>query len=219
MKPAAFLFDLDGTLVDTEKVWARAMVDLVVAHGGRTSVGAILPMVVGRNWLDIDRALHARFPELGDSTPMQDAIELRRHYARHVEEPQTLRIESSIAFFRRAAALAPCAIVSGSPHDDVVAAASLCGIADHVQLILGAGEYDFGKPSPSGYLKAAGLLGVAPADCVVVEDSAVGVAAGAAAGMRVIALDRANALPQDFRGQTWKVRDLSAFDIEKEFGA
>jgi hypothetical protein len=37
--------------------------------------------------------------------------------------------------------------------------------------------------------------------------------------MRVIALDRANALPQDFRGQTWKVRDLSAFDIEKEFGA
>lgn len=219
MRPAAFLFDLDGTLVDTEKVWARAMVDLVVAHGGRTSVGAILPMVVGRNWLDIDRALHARFPELGDSTPMQDAIELRRHYARHVEEPQTLRIESSIAFFRKAAALAPCAIVSGSPHDDVAAAAALCGIADHVHLILGAGEYAFGKPSPSGYLKAADLLGVAPADCVVVEDSAVGVAAGAAAGMRVIALDRANALPQDFRGQTWKVRDLSAFDIEKEFGA
>ena len=219
MRPAAFLFDLDGTLVDTEKVWARAMVDLIVAHGGRTSVGAILPMVVGRNWLDIDRALHARFPELGDSTPMQDAIELRRHYARHVEEPQTLRIESSIAFFRKAAALAPCAIVSGSPHDDVAAAAALCGIADHVQLILGAGEYAFGKPSPSGYLKAADLLGVAPVDCVVVEDSAVGVAAGAAAGMRVIALDRANALPQDFRGQTWKVRDLSAFDIEKEFGA
>jgi galactonate dehydratase len=78
---------------------------------------------------------------------VQDAIELRRHYARHVEEPQTLRIESSIAFFRKAAALAPCAIVSGSPHDDVAAAAALCGIADHVQLILGAGEYAFGKPS------------------------------------------------------------------------
>ena len=219
MKPAAFLFDLDGTLVDTEKVWARAMVDFVVAHGGRTSVGAILEMVVGRNWLDIDRALHERFPELGDSTPMQDAIELRRFYERHAGEPQTLRIESSIAFFRKVAALAPCAIVSGSPHDDVAAAAALCGIAEDVRLVLGAGEYAFGKPSPSGYLKAADLLGVVPADCVVVEDSAVGVAAGAAAGMRVIALDRANALPQDFRGQTWKVRDLSAFDIEKEFGA
>ena len=219
MKPAAFLFDLDGTLVDTEKVWARAMVDFIVAHGGRTSVGAILEMVVGRNWLDIDRALHARFPELGRSTPMQDAIELRKHYERHVGDPQTLRIESSIAFFRKAAALAPCAIVSGSPHDDVAAAAALCGIADHVRLILGAGEYEFGKPSPSGYLKAADLLGVAPADCVVVEDSAVGVAAGVAAGMKVVALDRPAALPQRFAGETWRVKDLSELDVGKEFGA
>ena len=219
MKPAAFLFDLDGTLVDTEKVWARAMVDFVVAHGGRTSVGAILEMVVGRNWLDIDRALHERFPELGDSTPMQDAIELRRFYERHAGEPQTLRIESSIAFFRKVAALAPCAIVSGSPHDDVAAAAALCGIAEDVRLVLGAGEYAFGKPSPSGYLKAAKMLGVSPADCVVIEDSAVGVAAGVAAGMKVVALDRATALPQRFVGETWKVRDLSEIDVEKEFGA
>lgn len=219
MKPAAFLFDLDGTLVDTEKVWARAMVDFVVAHGGRTSVGAILEMVVGRNWLDIDRALHERFPELGDSTPMQDAIELRRFYERHAGEPQTLRIESSIVFFRKVAALAPCAIVSGSPHDDVAAAAALCGIAEDVRLVLGAGEYAFGKPSPSGYLKAAKMLGVSPADCVVIEDSAVGVAAGVAAGMKVVALDRATALPQRFVGETWKVRDLSEIDVEKEFGA
>lgn len=220
MKPAAFLFDLDGTLVDTETVWARAMVDFVVAHGGRTSVGAILEMVIGHNWLDIHRLLHARFPELGETTPMQDAIELRKFYDRHVAEPQTLRIESSIAFFRKVAALAPCAIVSGSPHDDVAAAAAMCGIADHVKLILGAGEYEAGKPSPSGYLKAAALLGVAPADCVVVEDSTVGVAAGVAAGMKVIALDRANAaLPQRFEGQTWLVKDLSELDVEKEFGA
>lgn len=219
MRPAAFLFDLDGTLVDTETVWARAMVDFVVAHGGRTSVGSILEMVVGRNWLDIDRALHERFPELGESTPMQDAIELRKYYERHVSEPATLRIESSIAFFRRVAAIAPCAIVSGSPHADVAAAAALCGIADDVRLILGAGEYDFGKPSPSGYLKAAELLGVAPADCVVVEDSTVGVAAGVAAGMQVIALDRSTTVPQHYEGQRWLVKDLSEIDVEKEFGA
>ncbi|MGN0855750.1 MAG: HAD family hydrolase [Kiritimatiellia bacterium] len=218
MKPAAFLFDLDGTLVDTETVWARAMVDFIVAHGGRTSVGSILEMVIGRNWLDIDRALHARFPELGESTPMQDAIELRRHYARHAAEPQTMRIESSIAFFKKAAAYAPCAIVSGSPHEDVAAAAALCGIADRVKLILGAGDYDAGKPSPSGYLKAAELLGVPPADCVVIEDSAVGVAAGVAAGMKVLALNRTTTVPQQYSGYTWKVGDLSEIDVAKEFG-
>ena len=219
MKPAAFLFDLDGTLVDTEAAWTRAIVDFVVSRGARASVGSVLEMVVGRNWLDIDRALHARFPELGDSTPMQDAIELRRYYARHATEPQTMRIESSIAFFRRAAAIAPCAVVSGSPHEDVAAAVAMCGVADSVALILGAGEYEFGKPSPSGYLKAAELLGVAPARCVVVEDSSVGVAAGVAAGMRVIALDRVREPPQRFAGETWKVKDLSEIDVEGEFGA
>ena len=217
MKPAAFLFDLDGTLVDTEAVWARAMVDLVVSRGGRATVQKLLPIVVGRNWIDIHAALHELYPELGDTTIMQDAIELRRFYNRHVDDPQTMRIESSISFFRKAAAIAPCAIVSGSPHDDVANAAALCGIADLVTLILGAGEYEEGKPSPSGYLKAAEMLGVKPEDCVVVEDSTVGVASGVAAGMKVLALNRSTAVPQQHEGCTWLVKDLSEMDVEKEF--
>ncbi len=217
MKPAAFLFDLDGTLVDTEAVWARAMVDLVVSRGGRATVQKLLPIVVGRNWIDIHAALHELYPELGDTTIMQDAIELRRFYNRHVDDPQTMRIESSISFFRKAAAIAPCAIVSGSPHDDVANAAALCGIADLVTLILGAGEYEEGKPSPSGYLKAAEMLGVKPEDCVVVEDSTVGVASGVAAGMKVLALNRSTAVPQRHEGCTWLVKDLSEMDVEKEF--
>ena len=95
----------------------------------------------------------------------------------------------------------------------------VCGIADKVALILGAGDYEKGKPSPSGYLKAAQLLGVNPEACVVIEDSTVGVAAGVAAGMKVIALDRATSIPQHFEGETWRVRDLSELDVEKEFGA
>jgi len=51
-----------------------------------------------------------------------------------------------------------------------------------------AGDVERGKPDPEGYLLAASRLGVAPADCVVVEDSPPGVAAGRAAGMRVIAV-------------------------------
>lgn len=218
MRPKAFLFDLDGTLVDTEAVWARAIVDMLVTRGARASAGKILELIVGRNWLDIDRVLHEQFPELGDSTPMQDAIELRKYYERHATEPQTMRIESSIAFFKKVADIAPCAIVSGSPHDDVATAAGMCGIVDRLALILGAGDYPAGKPSPSGYLKAAELLAVNPAECVVIEDSTVGVAAGLAAGMKVIALDRQGPVKQCYDGATWCVKDLALFDIDKEFG-
>ncbi len=218
MRPAAFLFDLDGTLVDTETAWARAMVDLIVSKGGRTSVDDLLPRIVGRNWLDIHAAIHELFPVLGDTSPMEDAVELRGYYNRYATDPCAMRIEDSIEFYRRASAIAPCAIVSGSPHDDVVAAAELCGIAEATSLVLGAGDYPRGKPDPSGYLTAAERLGVKPADCVVVEDSAVGVAAGVAAGMRVIAFER-NTVPQSFKGETWRVKDFSSFDIEGEFGA
>ena len=217
MKPSAFLFDLDGTLVDTEALWTKAIVDFVVSRGGKTTYEEILPSVIGRNWLDIDRSLHDRFPEIGESSPMEDAVELRRFYEAYANNPSSMRIEGSIAFFRTVSKIAPCAIVSGSPHDDVVAAAKLCGIDDRLSLVLGAGEYAAGKPSPSGFLKAAELLNVVPADCVVVEDSTVGVRAGVAAGMKVIALDRAALVPQTFKGETWRVKDLSEIDVGKEF--
>ena len=217
MKPAAFLFDLDGTLVDTESAWANAIVDFIVLRGGRTTFGEIMPLVTGRNWIDIHRMIHERFPEIGDTSREEDSVELHRCFAPYAADPQSMRIEGSIAFFRRASEIAPCAIVSGSPHDDVVEASRLCGIDDRVSLVLGAGEYDEGKPSPSGFLKAAELLGVEPTRCVVVEDSTVGVAAGVAAGMKVLALDRGGPVPADFTVASWRVADLSQFDIEREF--
>jgi HAD superfamily hydrolase (TIGR01509 family) len=217
VRPAAFLFDLDGTLVDTEALWTRAIVDLVVSRGGKTTFEEVLPTVIGRNWIDIDRSLHERFPEMGDTGIMEDAVELRAFYQRHATDPKSLRIEGTIAFFKKAAKLAPCAIVSGSPHDDVVAAAKLCGVDDCLALVLGAGEYESGKPSPSGFLRAAEILEVDPAECVVIEDSEVGVAAGVAAGMKVIGLDRSRIVRQHFTGETWRVSDMSEFDFEKEF--
>lgn len=218
MRPKAFLFDFDGTLVDTEAIWTRAIVDMIVMRGGRASFREILPAVMGRNWLDIDRYLHENFPCLGNTTPMQDAIELRRHYNRRVgSDPRAMRINSSIDFYRKAAEIAPCAIVTGSPREDVAAMISLCGLAELTAFVLGAGEYEHGKPAPDGFLKAADILGVCPEDCVAVEDSTVGVAAGVAAGMRVIALDRRKDFPQTFTGQTWLVSDLAELDFDKEF--
>jgi sugar-phosphatase len=56
------------------------------------------------------------------------------------------------------------------------------------ELLIGSDDVQRGKPDPEGYLKAAAALGVAPEDCVVVEDTPAGLNAGRAAGMRVLAI-------------------------------
>lgn len=212
MRPLAFLFDLDGTLVDTEALWAQAIVDWLADRGQATTVETLAPIVFGHSWIDIHATIHACHPGLEEATAVEDAATLRPYYDRLATDPARLVIPSAVDFFRKAAAVAPCAIVSGSPHADVQAAAALCGIADRVAFVLGGEDYARGKPAPDGFLKAAGMFGVEPAACVVVEDSAAGVAAGRAAGMRVVGVDRNSAYPQDLSGCDWRVRDLSELD-------
>ena len=218
MSPAAFLFDLDGTLIDSEMLWTRAIVNWLADRGQQTTPEAFAPLVFGHSWLDIHATIHAEFPALGRQTPIEDARTLRPYYTRLATDPAKLVIPGSVDFFRKVVRLAPCVIVSGSPHDDVVAAAELCGIGHLVKFVLGGEEYGRGKPAPDGFLQAASLLDVDASECVVVEDSSAGVAAGRAAGMRVIGLDRNRVVPQNFAGCEWLVHDLSEIDVEAVFG-
>ena len=217
MKVAAFLFDLDGTLVDTEEAWAGAIVDFLAECGVEMTVERILPSIVGRNWLDINRSLHQRFPEIGDTTVEEDSRRLRKFFDARVADPTTMIIPESVEFLKRVASKAPVAIVSGSPRADIDKAARMMGVDGLVKFSLGAGDYAKGKPDPSSYLAAAERFSVDPASCVVIEDSEVGVGAGVAAGMCVIALDRKEGRDSDFTGAWRIVRSLDEIDVEREF--
>ena len=209
LRPAAFLYDLDGTLIDSEMLWARAIVGWLADYGETADLNDIVTLVFGHSWFDIHAALLERFPSLPRRSPARNAIELRAHYDRISTDPSSLIIRSAVAFYKEAAKYAPCAIVSGSPHDDVAAAARLCGIADVTAFVLGAEDYACGKPAPDGYRMAAKRLDVAPANCLVIEDSTAGVQSGLAAGMKVIGINRDLAIPQDFTGCRLTVTDLS----------
>lgn len=219
MKPAAFFFDLDGTLIDSETLWARAIAQWLADHGQKADLRAVAELVFGHSWLDIHASIHTAFPELGATKPLQDACALRPYYARLATDPSKLVIPSAVKFLRQASRIAPCAIVSGSPHKDVEEAAALCGIAENLVFVLGAEDYGRGKPAPDSYLFAASKLDVDASECVVVEDSSAGVAAGRAAGMRVLGVDRNTVVRQDFTGCDWLVHDLSEIDASTVFGA
>lgn len=212
MKPAAFLFDLDGTLIDSELPWARAMVSWLAARGQTATVERLAPLVSGRNWRDIHDALHATFPGMGASTLEQDTRELHPYYDRLVVDPATLVIADAVAFVREAARRAPCVVVSGSPQVDVDKMVEVCGIAGDVRFALGGEAYANGKPAPDGYLEAARRLDVAPRDCVVVEDAIPGILSGNAAGMHVLGVKGPQLVPHELKGCEWTVDRLSQFD-------
>ena len=96
MKPAAFLFDLDGTLIDSEMLWTRAIVDWLADRGQRTTPEAFAPLVFGHSWLDIHATIHTEFPALGRQTPIEDARTLRPYYARLATDPAKLVIPGSV---------------------------------------------------------------------------------------------------------------------------
>jgi HAD superfamily hydrolase (TIGR01509 family) len=218
MRPAAFFFDLDGTLIDSEMLWAHAISEWLADHGQKATPDALAQLVFGHSWLDIHAAIHAAFPALPAAKPIDDAYALRPYYKRLATDPAKLVIQSAVDFLRKAARIAPCAIVSGSPHKDVEEAAALCGVTESLAFVLGAEDYSSGKPAPDGFLAAATKLDVDASECVVVEDSSAGVASGRAAGMHVLGVDRNTVVRQDFTGCDWLVHDLSEMDVLAVFG-
>ncbi len=198
MKAAAYLFDMDGTLVDTERFWSLGLVDMLRADGFDLPYAEASAIIVGRSWNSIYADVVARFPAEGAYSNDVLADRLKPYYLR-AREGADLSIPGSVEAFRALAGCAPCAIVSGSRREDVEETVAALGLADCLSLIVGAQDCPVGKPAPDGYLMAARGLGVVPADCVVLEDSLAGVRAGKAAGMRVVALVRPGAPDQGVR--------------------
>jgi len=98
----------------------------------------------------------------------------------------------AVAAVRRMGARWPLALVTGSSREEAGQALRVLGLEDAFPVLLAAEDYPRGKPAPDGFLAAARALGVAPGRCVVLEDSAAGIAAARAAGMTVIAVRAGN---------------------------
>jgi HAD superfamily hydrolase (TIGR01509 family) len=215
MMPAteAVLFDLDGTLVDSERESAEAMAR-VLARAGLHVTQAHRDFVVGHSWNEI-HALLAR--DLGAALGLSLGELIARSAAErvHVIAEMGLTImPGAVAAVRRLGARWPKAIVTGSSRAEAAQALAALGIEADFPVVLASEDYAHGKPSPEGYLAAAARLDVAPERCVVLEDSAAGIAAGRAAGMTVIAVRAGNFAGHDQTAADLIVDTLDAVTCE-----
>ncbi len=208
----AYLFDMDGTLVDTEVLWVDATQFVLNELGLAVSYEETLEIVYGIPWKGVHAELCRRFPAF-DLSAADISEAVRPHFERF-KSSRDIRIEGSIRLLERLSRDYRVGIVSGAGPDDVARGIALTGVADLLDFALSAADYPLGKPDPCGYLAAAARLGLSPGQCLAFEDSTAGVAAAKGAGMHCVALARPDRPAQDLTRADLVLEDLSLFEPE-----
>jgi HAD superfamily hydrolase (TIGR01509 family) len=175
---AAYLFDCDGTIADSMPLhyiaWKKALAErnctfderLFYALGG-TPVAEIVSMLNERQGLNM---------------PVE-GVASRKEQLYLEQLPQLKAIPEVVEHIEAQHGRIPFAVVSGSTRDSVKASLGSLQLLDKFDALICAGDYQKSKPDPEAFLLGAAKLGVAPAECLVFEDTEMGIQAATAAGM------------------------------------
>jgi HAD superfamily hydrolase (TIGR01509 family) len=178
----AYLFDCDGTIADSMPLhyvaWKKALgewgcafpEDVFYAWGGMPAAEIVATLSAQQGLaLDAEAVAHRKellyyelLPELQAVPEVLEQIELN---------------------WSAGGGRIPMAVVSGSTRESVTRSLELLGLLDRFDTLVCAGDYARSKPDPEPFLVAAARLNVAPHDCLVFEDTEMGVQAATAAGM------------------------------------
>jgi HAD superfamily hydrolase (TIGR01509 family) len=190
---AAAVFDLDGVLIDSEHVWARAREQLARERGGRYSAQAELDMM-GMSSPEWSRYMH-------------DVVGLREHpeeisteVVRRLEtiyREELPLVEGAVEAVRRTAERWPLGLASSSNRELIDLVLELSELGRYFAATVSSEEVARGKPAPDVYLEAARRLDVDPGRCTAIEDSDPGIRSAKAAGMRVVAIPNPGYPPGD----------------------
>jgi len=197
---SALLFDLDGTLVDSEKPSIEVLHQMACALGIGWSHDESLQRFRGVPMAscvsEIAQHLPAGSPALDEVAFLRD---LRAAMARRFQQ-NLQEIQGASALL--ASLQIPFAVATNGPREKAALTLSLTGLDRWLQdRVFCAPEVGSYKPEPGLFLHAAQALGCEPAQCAVVEDSLPGMLGGLAAGMRVFSLHPKEGLPEDVAQQ------------------
>lgn len=184
LTPAVIIFDLDGTLVETEQIWRDVRRDFVVTHGGRWRAGAQATMI-GMRTAEWAKYIH---DDLGvDMLPS--------HIARLVVDGVVAALRKNVPVLpgaqdalERAYRGSRLGLATSAARPVAELVLERTGWTKYFEVVVSADDVPRGKPEPDVYLRALALMHADPGDGQAVEDSTNGIRSAHAAGLRVIAI-------------------------------
>lgn len=199
------LFDLDGTVIDSEPAALQAIMDCTKIWGVPVTREQA-SIVAGKKWEVAFDLLYSSYPMPVPLAEASRAIVSRYQEITHQELLVVPGVVQAIEDFSQNFELA---LVSGSYRKDILWALDHLGVAHHFKCILGAEDYPNSKPAPDGFLKAMAMLGAKPEETLVFEDSAAGIASALASGARVVAIESTNHFGHDQSPAHAHIKDFS----------
>ena len=182
--PAAVLFDMDGLLLDSERI-ALAIMAECAAEIGLDWAPQVGMRMIGRNVVDANRVLRDHFGDDARLGLLPAAFRLR--YDRHIaEQPIPLKpgVTALLDLLERHDI--PRAVATSTQRERASRKLARNDLLHRFDALVGGDEIERGKPAPDIYLAAARAVGAEPVRCLVLEDSNTGARAGLAAGMAVV---------------------------------
>jgi HAD superfamily hydrolase (TIGR01509 family) len=183
LRPAAVVFDNDGTFLETESVWSRAEGELFRRRGL-----AFLPEhkleLIGTSFDHAARTFEVAFGEPGNGPAIMEELVELVHAELDGDVPVMPGAHELVLALREAGI--PVGMATNAARPFAEKALLRAGHAETFPVLVTAGDVEHPKPAPDIYLAAARELGVDPAATVAVEDSPTGVTSGVAAGMTVL---------------------------------
>jgi sugar-phosphatase len=188
---AAFLFDMDGTILTSIKAAERVWSNWAQGHG--LDVAAFLPTIHGKRTEETVRGLN-----LPGVDPVAEAARIT---VAEIEDVAGVEAIAGVADFLAALPVERWAIVTSAPRALAVARIAAAGLPMPAVLVA-AEDVERGKPAPDPFLLGAQKLGFAPQECLVFEDTRAGLASARAAGMAsiVVTVTHAHPLETDVHG-------------------
>lgn len=202
--PKAVIFDMDGLLLDTEILYRQSII--AAAQDAGLPIGpSIYEGMLGRPWVSIAELLRDHYGQDFQADLFRAAW--LAHFDRLTETELRLKPGVVALLDLLDEHGLPRAVCTSSAHFQVEHHLGALGILDRFHHIVAHGDYPRGKPAPDPYLAAAERLGIAPSDCLALEDSYNGIRSAASAGMMAV-------MVPDMLSPTDEIRALCAVVAE-----